>query len=79
MAEFIQTMKNWKRMCNSMGQEDEYDACKKCGLDMYNCPAIYDKECDNVDWELVEEVITAWAVANPEPVYLTWEDWLWKR
>ena len=72
MADFVQTMKDWKRMCNAMGQEDEYTACGKCDLRPSVCPAIYEKECDGADWKHVEEVVTAWALDHPEPVYPTW-------
>ena len=41
MADFVQTMKDWKRMCNAMGQEDEYTACDKCDLLWKLC--IYNK------------------------------------
>lgn len=72
MANFIQVMKDWKRMCNAMGQEDEYTACSKCDLNGFDCPAIYEKECNNADWDHVESVVTAWAAEHPEPVYPTW-------
>lgn len=78
MAYFVQTMKDWKRMCNAMGQEDEYNACEKCGLGLFGCPAIYEKECDSVDWKHVEEVVTAWAAEHPEPVYPSWGEYLEK-
>ena len=72
MSDFVQTMKDWRRMCNAMGQEDDYDACKKCGLRAFSCAAIYEKECNGVDWKHIEEVVTAWAAEHPEPVYETW-------
>ena len=75
MADFVQTMKDWKRMCNAMGQEDEYTACDKCDLRPFGCPAIYEKECDSADWQYVERVVAKWAVANPEPRYPTWGEW----
>ena len=76
MADFVQTMKDWKRMCNVMGQEDEYNACEKCGLGMFGCPAIYEKECDDADWKHVEKVVVPWAAEHPEPVYPTWVEYL---
>ena len=76
MAEFVQTMKDWKRMCNAMGQEDEYTACDKCDLREFGCPAIYEKECDSADWNHVENVVAKWAAEHPEPVYPTWKEWL---
>jgi hypothetical protein len=62
-------MKDWKRMCNAMGQEDEYTACDKCDLRSFGCPAIYENECNNADWNHVESVVTSWAAEHPEPVY----------
>ena len=76
MADFVQTMKDWKRMCNAMGQEDEYTACDKCDLGSFGCPAIYENECNNADWNHVESVVTSWAAEHPEPVYPTWVEWL---
>lgn len=76
MADFVQMMKDWKRMCNAMGQEDEYTACDKCNLRDFDCPAIYEKECDNADWNHVESVVTTWAAEHPEPVYPKWGEWL---
>jgi hypothetical protein len=76
MSDFVQTMKYWKRMCNAMGQEDEYTACDKCDLRDYGCPAIYEKECDSADWNHVEKVVAKWAAEHPEPVYPTWWSWL---
>ena len=76
MAEFVQTMKDWKRMCNAMGQEDEYTACDKCDLRLFGCPAIYENECNNADWNHVESVVTTWAAEHPAPVYPTWGEWL---
>lgn len=75
MADFVQTMKDWKRMCNAMGQEDEYTACNKCDLRLFGCPAIYEKECDDADWNHVEGVVTAWAAEHPV-VYPTWAKYL---
>ena len=76
MAEFVQTMKDWKRMCNVMAQEDEYTACDKCDLKSFGCPAIYEKECADADWEHVEKVVVAWAAEHPEPQYPTWWKYL---
>jgi len=76
MADFVQTMKKWKRMCNAMCQDNEYTACDKCDLRYFGCPAIYEKECDNADWDRVEKVVVAWAAEHPEPVYPMWCEWL---
>ena len=74
--DFVQTMKDWKRMCNAMEQEDEYTACDKCDLRDFGCPAIYEKECNSADWKHVERVVAKWAAEHPEPKYPTWWEWL---
>ena len=79
MADFVQMMKDWKRMCNAMGQEDEYTACAKCDLRDFGCPAIYEKECDSADWKHVENVVAKWVAEHPEPVYPSWGEWLEKQ
>ena len=35
-----------------------------------------DLACDNLYFERLEKVITAWAAEHLEPVYPTWEEWL---
>ena len=76
MADFVQTMNDWKRMCNEMGKENEYTACDRCGLKEFGCPAIYERGCDDANWNRVEKVVTAWAAEHPVPVYPTWREWL---
>ena len=76
MADFVQTMKDWKRMCNAMGEGGEYSACERCNLKDFGCPAIYENECNNTDWDHVEKVVTAWAAEHPKKVYPTWLEWL---
>lgn len=77
--DFVQTMKDWKRMCNAMEQEDEYTACDKCDLRDFGCPANYEKECDSADWKHIENVIAKWAAEHPESLYPTWGEWLEKQ
>lgn len=76
MAEFAQTMKDWNRMCRSMVQEDEYTGCDKCDLRSFGCPAIYEKESDDANWNHIESVVTKWVAEHPEPIYPTWGEWL---
>jgi hypothetical protein len=79
MADFAQTMKDWRRMCSAMKQENEYTACDKCDLQDFDCPAIYLKGCDNANWKHVEDVVKAWAAEHPEPIYELWGEWFEKR
>ena len=73
--EFVQMMKDWRRMCAKMGEKDEYTACDRCRLQDYGCPAIYETG-EETDWAHVESVVAKWAEENPEPQYPTWEEWL---
>lgn len=78
MADFVQTMKDWRRMCMAMEKELPDDACCGCRLEGYECPAIPAIYADNchVDFRDVEKQVSAWAAENPEPVYPTWKEWL---
>lgn len=80
MAEFCDIMRQWRRMCKAYTTDDD-DCCKGCLiLDLNNteagCDAIFSDWAQNTDWKEVEDIITAWAEENPEPVYPTWEEWL---
>lgn len=70
MAEFVQTMKDWRRMC-----KEKRGMCKDCGLKAAGneCCAIYDGD---MDYANVETVVTNWAAEHPEPKYPTWAEWL---
>lgn len=84
MAEFVQTMKEWRRMC---------DACQiekggACGCYPAGCYATCsmkeigkeaDLACDNLYFERLEKTITEWAAEHPAPVYPTWGEWLEKQ
>lgn len=65
MAEFVQTIKDWRRMCADIN-------CSECEIFNYcqglpNADAYADK---------IERIVTAWAAEHPEPVYPTWAEWL---
>ena len=70
MADFVQTMKDWRRMCMAMEKLHPYDACNGCRLKGYGCPAIYEDN-SHVDFRDVEKQVSAWAAEHPEPVYPT--------
>lgn len=82
MTDFVQTMKDWRRMCRTMEAEHPDDGCNHCPLldispDGRGCDAIYaDEFADNADWRRLEEIVDIWAQANLEPVYPTWWEWL---
>lgn len=72
MAEFVQTMKNWRRMCLS------YKSCDDCPMmDADGWAHILCSEggIQTAVPEIQETVIEKWAAEHPEPVYPTWADW----
>ena len=75
MANFVQVMKDWKRMCLAMEKLHPNDSCAGCRLEGYGCPAIYEDNC-HVDYSDVEKNVMEWAAEHPEPVYPTWFEWL---
>lgn len=77
MADFVQTMKNWRRMCKAFTTDDD-SCCYGCpvlDLHEHGCEAIFEME-DSTDWERYEGQIREWAAEHPEPVYPTWWEWL---
>ena len=68
MADFVQTMKDWRRMCMAMEKLHPNDSCAGCRLEEYGCPAIYEDN-SHVDFRDVEKQVSAWASEHPEPVY----------
>lgn len=69
MSDFVQTMKDWKRMCETMAN------CDDCPMYGIKCWAAQPDELEE-DFNGRENVIVKWAAENPEPVYPTWEEWL---
>ena len=81
MADFVQTMKDWRRMCKTFTTDDDESCCEGCPImaleiDEHGCDAIFSEWADKADWEKVEDVIETWAAEHPEPVYPAWRDWL---
>jgi hypothetical protein len=73
MSDFVQTMKDWRRMCQHMEKIGGDRSCDICPLG--GCNAIYEDD-GNTDYANVGEKVAAWAAENPEPVYPTWLEWL---
>lgn len=70
MAEYIDVMRQWQRMCKSMQMKDM--PCKEwCPLGRnQTCGEL---ECASLDEiNVAEAVILKWAKENPEPVYPSW-------
>ena len=80
MSNFVQTMKDWRRLCRAMATEHPNDMCDHCPLlhispDERGCDAIYaDEFADNVDWSKLEQLVKKWAAEHPV-VYPTWGEW----
>lgn len=72
MAEFVQTMKDWRRMCQHMEKMGGDRSCDICQLG--GCNAIYEED-GSTDYANVEEKVAAWAAEHPEPQYPTWGEW----
>ena len=81
MADFVQTMKDWRRMCKTFTTDDDESCCEGCPImaleiDEHGCDAIFSEWADKADWEEVEDVIETWAAEHPEPVYPSWYEYL---
>ena len=77
MAEFVQTMKDWRRMCKAYTTDDE-SCCHGCPVvdfHEHGCGAIFEME-DGTDWQRYADAIMAWAAEHQEPVYETWFEYL---
>jgi hypothetical protein len=74
MSDFVQTMKDWRRMCDAYTTDDAARCCQGCPMDGRGCGAIY--EGGNADPEVIEREVNQWAAEHPEPVYPTWEKYL---
>lgn len=71
MADFVQTMKDWRRMCEHCDRNEKI----WCVVNGSVC-AGFCKMKDEIDLEAVEAKVTAWAAEHPEPVYPTWREYL---
>ena len=70
MAEFVQIMKDLRRMCNA-----HTNNCDKCPLASYECGRTPKNRRYFTDKQ-VEGIVMTWAAENPEPVYPSWVDFL---
>ena len=71
MADFVQTMKDWARMCASI--QGGIAKCDNCPLFKVLCQY---KPNEKVDLAGDEKIIEKRDEDNPEPVYPTWAEWL---
>lgn len=69
MAEFVEVMKQARRLC---AEQPGIEWCLKCPIQVKGgCMVAADVE--NVDYEDAEQRIMQWAAEHPEPVYPSWE------
>ena len=76
MADYVQTMKDWRRMCKAYTTDDD-DCCKGCPVvdfHEHGCGAIFEME-DGTDWQKYADTIMSWAAEHPA-VYPTVYEWL---
>lgn len=80
MTEYMEVMKQQKRMCKYY--EKISNSCEGCPLHeeeiAYICceaPCVI----DNKDVDKAEKLISAWAAEHPEMVYPSWGIWLTKQ
>lgn len=71
MAEFVQMMKDWRRMC----EKNHTDCMRLCPI-CANPTCCELAEATDEDIRSAEVKIMAWAAENPEPVYPNWSQWL---
>ena len=76
MSDFVQTMKDWRRMCNAQIKLRNCDSCSGCPLEDCSClPIYYDVNESDTDYAFVEHEVLAWAADHPEMEYPTWGEW----
>lgn len=80
MADFVQMLKDWKRMCNAM---TEMDGCEDCPI-VKNTHAARcgDMPGEMQDVESIVREVEKWAAEHPEPVYPSYLevfDWAHKK
>ena len=72
MSDFVQTMKDWRRMCDTIKSCDDCPMQKEDGWTYVLCS---EGGISSARPEVAEKVIVKWAAEHPV-VYPTWEEWL---
>lgn len=84
MAEFVEVMKQERRLCKHYDKIDAGMDCESCPLDYKNnrigkSLCIYlGKGGDEETFKEIEKIVTEWAAEHPEPVYPSWQE-AWKE
>lgn len=72
MADFVQTMKDWRRMCDTIKSCDDCPMYKEDGWTYVLCS---EGGISSTRPEVAEKVIVKWAAEHPM-VYPMWCEWL---
>ena len=82
MADFVQTMKDWRRMCQTISKKYMSDGRNAC---LEYCPLGKNALCgdiersSDIDIAEGEQLIKRWVEENPEVTYPTWYEYLNKH
>ena len=77
IVDFVQIMKDWRRMCKAYSTDDDSccEGCPVVDFREHGCGAIFEME-DSTDWQRYADTIMAWAAEHPEKHYPTWGEYL---
>ena len=76
MADFVQTMKDWRRMCIAANDGPDTNKCGNCPMGETRMCAFEISDIGDYELQEAETIITTWAAEHPEPKYPTWQEWL---
>ena len=72
MAEFIDVMRNAKRICDEYADKHK---CNGCPIDTFEgCVFAGGVNCDEVYFAQMERIVCDWAKKHPEPMYPSWRE-----
>ena len=78
--DFVQTMKGWRRMCETIQSENQKTSsggwCKGCPVQGVCVIDTEIKDTTEKGLAMIGERIQSWAAEHPEPVYETWFEYL---
>lgn len=80
MSDFVQVMKDWRRLCETIQSENQQTSsggwCKGCPVQGVCVIDTEIKDTTDKGLAMIGERIQSWAAENPEPVYPSWGEWL---
>ena len=72
MAEFMDIIHTIRRICM-----EQHGECFTCALGKHSCPNnVRFDETDEIMFKKLEDYVLRWKMANPEPIYPSWGEWL---